>query len=144
MLDERVWIAERRDDRQLAIAGRHGERRNAAGYRLHDEMQHRLADGGEAGRVCERARETTGSCIERPWCAAPASRATEITRELHEVLRGSRPVTFEEKDHGRARRGRQADERPFVLVGAPQIDAEAEGHADAIEGVRAAVGEMRE
>ena len=80
MLDERVRIAECRDDRQLAVASYRGERGNSTGYRLHDKVQHRLADSSEAGRVCEHAGETTGSCVERPRGPAASSRSTEIAR----------------------------------------------------------------
>ena len=107
-------------------------------------MQNGFADRREPGRVGECARQPSCSGIKRPWRAATARRAAEITRELDQVLRRPRPITFEQQDDGRARRCGQADECPVLVVRAPHIHAQTKRHADGVEGMRTAVDEMRE
>ena len=94
MFDKRVRIPVSGNDRQLAIAGCNSERRNAAWYRLHDEMQYRFANRRETCRVRERSSQPPRGRVERPRCTAASSRPTQFARELDEVLRRSCPVSF--------------------------------------------------
>ena len=144
VLDERVGIAPRGHDRKLPVGCGHGERRDPTRYGLHDEVKDSLANGTQAGRVCESTREAARRGIKRPGRAATAARSTEVPRKLDEILSRSRPVPLEEQDHRRAWRCSETDQRPVVLVGPPEVNTQAEGHANAIKCVRAAVGEMGE
>ena len=115
---------------------------DAMRHRLHDEVQDGFANRGETCRVRERSSQSARSGVERPRrTAAPSS---HLPRELHEVLRRSRPVplpTEESQDASAPRPGRRASSRDRPSATDRRHDR---ASAHAIERVAAAIREMRE
>jgi hypothetical protein len=144
MLDQRVRIAERRDDRQLAIAAGDSQGRDPTRHCLHSEVEDGFSDGGKACRIGERTRQSPCGSVERPWGAAATRRAAQIASEGDEILRGPSPISLEDQDNGSARCSRQANQRPLMVIRTPDIDTEAKGQANAIECLGPSVDQVRE
>ena len=142
MLDERMRITQSGDDRQLAIAGRDGERRNPDGTACTTKCK--MASPTAARPVVSASVRVNRRGPRRAPTAhgrssRPLSSRASFTRSCADPVQSpsNRRITG-------ARRGGQADERPVVIVRVPQIDAMTERQTHAIERVAAAIREMRQ